>query len=143
MTIGELHERVKFAVSTFDAEKLVLDDDVVQYMHDANVQRLFDGKLTNGERITPDYADSTIDEKKRKGQPYDRVTLKDTGDMYSFLFVKVDNGSILFDSKVDYVDVLRKRYGEMIFGLTDENKKDLRGITRDKILVWFRNITDL
>ena len=62
------------------------------------------------------YANSTIEIKKRKNQPFDRVTLKDTGFFYSTYSVKPFNGGfeISADGKVsEGVDLLVK-YGENI-----------------------------
>lgn len=48
-------------------------------------ERLFAGYTYDNKKIEPSYALSTIERKKRKGQPYNRVTLKDTGDLYKAL----------------------------------------------------------
>lgn len=85
---------------------------------------MFSGKLSTGEDITPEYALSTIAAKKRKGQPYDRVTLRDTGDFYTSRFVFADQGKIVNGSDVQYSEFLVKRYGEQIYGLDTENRKD-------------------
>jgi hypothetical protein len=45
-----------------------------------------------------DYAPSTIAYKRRKGQRYDHVTLKDTGDFYNSFNVKVNVNEIIIDA---------------------------------------------
>lgn len=50
---------------------------------------------TDRSRLYP-YSDFTVNEKSIKGQPIDRVTLKDTGKFYDSIFVKVErNGFIV------------------------------------------------
>lgn len=69
------------------------------------------------------YAPSTIRIKSRKGQPTNRVTLKDTGDFYKSFDVQVKPNadfSITSDSIKNGVD-LHKRWGENIEGLQPEN----------------------
>ena len=67
------------------------------------------------------YSPSTIREKKRKGQPSTRVTLRDTGEFHGAMHIvyEPDGFSITSDSfKTKY---LVPRYGETIFRLTDKN----------------------
>ena len=88
---------------------------------------------SRGKVIEPAYAPSTIKRKKRKGQPSNRVTLKDTGDFYSDMDIdygQKDFTMINYDDK--YKD-LRKKYGEDILGLTDESIEKLRDILRVKL----------
>ena len=44
------------------------------------------------------YSPFTITIKKRKGQPTDRVTLKDTGDFYNSYTIKPFNGGFIIDA---------------------------------------------
>ena len=69
------------------------------------------------------YAPSTIAIKRRKGQPSNRVTLKDTGDFYkSFEVVVKPNASFLIDSDpMKEGQNLEDRYGDNIEGLQPEN----------------------
>lgn len=72
------------------------------------------------------YADSTIRRKRAKGQPYNRVTLRDEGDFERSFFLKVS----LFDFQIAASDFkteyLTRRYGDEILGLSDENVGVLR-----------------
>ncbi len=68
------------------------------------------------------YTPFTISEKRKKGQPTDRVTLKDTGEFYSSFEVKPFFGGFIIDANPIKDDTnLFKRYGEDIIGLNDEN----------------------
>ena len=71
------------------------------------------------------YKPRTIKKKIRKGQPYDRVTLKDTGEFYASLHVEHDDEGFYVTSSDDKSQYLLKRYGKTIFRLTDENLKVL------------------
>lgn len=71
------------------------------------------------------YAARTIKVKQKKGQPYDRVTLKDTGEFYSSLHVEFDDKGFYVTSTDDKAKYLLARYGKTIFRLTDENLVEL------------------
>jgi hypothetical protein len=69
------------------------------------------------------YAPSTIKIKARKGQPTNRVTLKDTGDFYKTFDVQVKANadfSITANTMKGGQD-LQERWGDNILGLQDEN----------------------
>lgn len=71
------------------------------------------------------YGEKTIEYKKMKNQPYDRVTLRDTGDFHaSFDVVKEGNQIriIATDWKTDH---LIRKYGKEIMWLTSENMNDI------------------
>lgn len=72
------------------------------------------------------YAWSTIKRKHKKGQPVDRVTLRDTGKFYKSLHVEFDPTGGFYIVSTDYkAKYLLKRYGTTIFRLTDSNLKIL------------------
>jgi len=71
------------------------------------------------------YSRFTIDWKREHGQPFDHVTLRNTGYFHSTFYVNANNESFEIgaaDSKV--YDLVRK-YGEGILGLTVENLSTL------------------
>jgi hypothetical protein len=68
------------------------------------------------------YEPLTIEIKTIKGQPTDRVTLKDTGDFYESFFISADNEGFFIDATDWKRDELVEKYGAEIFGLTDKNK---------------------
>lgn len=71
------------------------------------------------------YAPRTIKKKQRKGQPYDRVTLRDTGEFHKSLRVVFDDDGFYVTSTDDKAQYLLERYGKTIFRLTDANLKIL------------------
>lgn len=67
------------------------------------------------------YAESTIRRKIRKGQPTDRVTLRDTGAFHKEMHVVFDEEGFYITSENFKTPFLVSRYGPKIFRLTDEN----------------------
>lgn len=71
------------------------------------------------------YAPFTIEMKKAKGQPYNRVTLRDEGDFHSSVFVRVHKDRFEIWASNWKVDWLTRYYGEKILGLNQENQREL------------------
>ena len=67
------------------------------------------------------YRPRTIKNKKRKGQPYNRVTLKDTGEWYNSLRLVYDVDGFFITSTDEKNTYLKKKYGPTILRLTNEN----------------------
>lgn len=67
------------------------------------------------------YSPITIDVKKAKGQPYNRVTLKDEGDFESSFFLEIKDTYFEIKAGDWKTENLIKKYGRQILGLTDEN----------------------
>lgn len=84
--------------------------------------QLFGGLNRDDKDITPSYHPKTIQIKAAKGQPIDRVTLKDTGDFYDGIFVDVNRVSLIIDSIDIKSASLRAKYSERIFGLGPSHK---------------------
>ena len=71
--------------------------------------------------LTHSFGRSYIKIKKALNQPTYRVTLKLTGDFHKSFFVNIGNESFRIDAKDKKTKHLVKRYGERVFGLTDDN----------------------
>lgn len=67
------------------------------------------------------YSWRTIRKKIKKGQPVDRVTLRDTGEFHKSLHVEFDSEGFYVTSTDDKAQYLLSRYGKTIFRLTNEN----------------------
>lgn len=67
------------------------------------------------------YKPRTINYKRRKGQPYTRVTLKDKGNFYRQMYIVFDNDGFYITSRSKVTPILVKKYGRSIFKLTDSN----------------------
>ena len=68
------------------------------------------------------YAGLTVYAKGLKGQPSDRVTLRDNGDFHGSFFVKFGKVGLAIDATDSKRDKLVSKYGKQIFGLTPESK---------------------
>ncbi len=71
------------------------------------------------------YSKNTIAVKIAKGQPTNRVTLRDTGEFHASFVVYADDTKFFIDAKDWKTNKLGEKYGEEIFGLTDENINEL------------------
>lgn len=103
-------------------ERVIRDneDAIVSAVRNQLYQRGINGR---GEKIM-DYAPyklRTIANKRKKGQPTTRVTLKDTGDFYAGMYVVTDSEGFYVTSSDGKRDDLVVKYGATIFRLTDDN----------------------
>jgi phage gp16-like protein len=115
MTIGQLkakYERLDtdvVAVQSLEAEK----ETMVGYQQ----AQMYSGEDSQGGSITPAYTPLTRFLKQEKGQPNDRVTLRDTGEFYAAMYTEVSKTAVKYSSKDYKTQKLVKKYGEEIFGL--------------------------
>jgi hypothetical protein len=106
-----------------------------------NAEQMFSGLRSDGSEILPSYTDYTIELKKAKGQPADRVTLRDTGSFYENIKVEVIGDKININSTDEKAEKLNKKYSKAkgkIFGLSDRYKREylnesLRKVFKKKI----------
>lgn len=107
------------ALSLLANEKLVLD---LNREH-----QLFDlGENYDGSPVRPAYKPYTVFLKKQKGQPYDRVTLRDTGDFYKS-FKLQRRGDELWIVATDWKTVkLIAKYGHKILGVNEDGMDFLK-----------------
>ena len=79
------------------------------------------------------YSQLTIYLKNRKGQPTDRITLKDTGDFYRSFRVIVSEGLIEIRAKEPEGGMkLTEEFGAEIYGLTSESIEKLKPLIIEK-----------
>lgn len=88
-----------------------------------------------------DYAPSTIAYKRRKGQRYDHVTLKDTGDFYNSFNVKVNVNEIIIDAddSSKYNKPLFEVWGVDVLGLTDDNMNYIKEMILENYIKFVLN----
>lgn len=67
------------------------------------------------------YSEYTIEIKKAKGQPYNRVTLHDEGDFANSIFIEAGNDQFEIKAADSKTQALIRKYGRQILGLTNEN----------------------
>lgn len=91
---------------------------------DQNAAQMFEGLRSDETEITPDYTDLTIQIKEEKGQPTDRVTLKDTGAFYKGLYADLQGTTIIVASSDSKSEKLEEKYGKTIFTLDPDHKRE-------------------
>lgn len=103
-----------------------------------NITQLQSGQSGEGSEIVPSYRPSTIERKKRRGQPYNKVTLEDEGDFHASFFVRYGDDFFELDSDDQKRVYLERKYGQKIYGLTDENTSRLIASIREEFIGEFR-----
>lgn len=89
-----------------------------------NAFQMYQGKDSNDKPIEPFYKPLTISIKRMKGQPVDRVTLRDSGSFQDKMKVEVEGTRFTITSDDDKTAKLVKKYGADIFGLSAEGKRE-------------------
>jgi signal peptidase I len=141
MTINFLYDKIK----ALDINKISVDslNETNRERETLNIEQINQGFRADGTPILPSYTQYTIQIKRAKGQPYDRVTLQDTGDFYRGIKSSAAGNSIVTDSTDSKTAKLKKKYETArgkLFGLGKEFKaeyieKDLRPVFNQKIQV--------
>ena len=79
--------------------------------------QLFEGIGSDKRAITPFYRPKTIVIKQQKGQPWNRVTLKDTGAFYNGIYADPQGDKMFIDSRDSKSNALQEKYGDTVLGL--------------------------
>lgn len=100
------------------------------------------GKDANSISFIPSYATSTKRIKRKKGQPTDRVTLKDTGKLYDSVNIQAGTKEVVFSANVDYYKYLVAHYKtNQILGIQPKEMKSfIKKYTTPEILKNFKAI---
>lgn len=96
-------------------------------------QQFAAGIRADGTEIEPPYTAFTVRIKGFKGQPTDRVTLRDTGDFHGAFRLEFEPDQFTITSGDAKLAKLQAKYGETIMGLTDENIQKLIERIRDPL----------
>ena len=99
---------------------------------DMNRAQLWAGKDSSNTKMSPPYAKSTKKRKARKGQPTNRITLKDAGDFHASITAKAERDALVLGSErnvkgFELAQWLDERYYSKgsIYGLTPANRRTL------------------
>ncbi len=114
-------------IKAIDTDKICVDSlrDTKETIADLNAAQLFTGLRADGSEILPNYTPFTIELKKLKGQPIDRVTLRDTGAFYQAITTNITQDKVVTDSTDEKTAKLKKKYETSkgkLFGLNHESK---------------------
>lgn len=93
---------------------------------DMNIGQLYDrGERRDGKKISPPYSPKTVAIKKKKGQPTNRVTLRDTFEWQSSFWIQYYLDGFEIKASDWKTDRLKEKYGDEILGLQEEMIKYL------------------
>lgn len=106
-------------------------------------EQLFDGIRSDGKDITPPYAYATVVIKSMKGQPYDRVTLKDTGNFYAGIYADPQGDKMYIDSRDSKANALQEKYGDEVLGLGGEYRQPYIEKVEETLITSVRQILRL
>jgi hypothetical protein len=114
------------SIAQLDESKMwffAVDEDVKDEIIRLNTEeQLEEQGIDSLGRDLGDYSPLTIMFKKMKGQRYDHITLKDTGEFYNSWVVRVTVNDITIDANDQKEDTaLFEVYGVDVIGLTEEN----------------------
>lgn len=115
LTSGEYIQEI-----ILDNEAFITDMNAQEQLYEQGVNRL-------GVSISDyaPYSPTTIAIKRAKGQPTNRVTLRDEGDFEASFFIEADREKFAIKASDWKTEELTKKYGSQILGLTEENKAEL------------------
>ena len=120
---------LEYRLRAFKDSLPMLLENIVRDKEDVIVSAIADDQLyrrgINGKGVKimdyMPYAPRTIQNKKRKGQPATRVTLRDTGAFHESMYVVFDSDGFYVTASDDKTQELVNKYREEIFRLTDKN----------------------
>ena len=121
VTIAEMAKRWK-AVNLIEIATDAMEEnnwDIV----DLNRAQMDEGINALGQQIKPQYTKLTKFLKQQKGQRWDVVTLHDTGEFQSKMFLKLSGNKFSIDSSDSKTADLEKKYGNGVFGLGKDSKQ--------------------
>jgi len=149
-TIKAVFQRVNNFYTSMDKITIDVIKDYSKFILDENRSQLFDGLDKEGKEIVNEqggkYSPTTVRIKQEKGQPTDRVTLRDTGDWQDAMFLEVKGNEILTDSSDWKTDELLKKYDRnmnTILGIPETSKTKINSTLMDRLIFIFRQMTNL
>jgi len=91
-------------------EGSIQSDEQRQLLINFLIKRLWEGKAVDGTQIGK-YSESVVKRKRRKGLPYDRVTLFETGRFYNSFVLKATREGLRVSYQEDPYKYVVRRYG--------------------------------
>lgn len=103
--------------------EIIQDNEKIILRMNADEQLYEEGINTRGVSIASyaPYTPFTVQIKQMKGQPTDRVTLRDEGDFERSFYLQVDSDIFTIRASDWKTEELVQKYGDEILGLTDDN----------------------
>ena len=123
--ISNLEKLEKGIVKTM--QKTIKDNDVIIHELVSEEQLYEKGVNSYSVKISDykPYSPYTVTIKKEKGQPSNRVTLRDSGDFHESFYVNITDTYFEVLATDPKTGDLIKKYGKEILGLTEENISEI------------------
>lgn len=119
--------KIKKNLNRFIGESAIRHSNIIE--DSITEEQLFEKGIDGLGKRLPSYSPVTVQLKKLKGQPFDRTTLRDTGEFHSSIKVKLQKDGIKIESDPIKEDTnLLEVYGEEILFLTEENLTEFRNV---------------
>ena len=125
------HLTKRFTINQSEIEKAAIKRVAPEIARLNTEKQLYQrGVDVRGQPLTPPYTARTKVIKARKGQPINRVTLRDTGELHKSIKVEPKDDAIYIEMfKVvggdDIAEKLRQKYNQQFEGLMDESITEL------------------
>mgnify|MGYP005993372879 CR=1 FL=1 len=117
----ELLKRVEQVQKNIDNYLLDQVEENKGFILDLNRAQLMIGEDSKKKKIEPAYTAYTKRLKRFKGQPTNRVTLKDTGVYHKSFYLDVRDDHFIIDTNDELADKLEIKYGDDLLGLSTDN----------------------
>ena len=125
-----------FSVDKADTKHLIIEMNTIDQLYKQGIN----SKGQSLKAIGGDYAYLTKDIKSHFNQPFDRITLKDTGEFYESFNVRVTSTDFTIEADTMKDEDLTIRWGEDIIGLTDENMQRLIDFCKIRYVEYVRQL---
>lgn len=123
ITLHEMQRRLKGFDIREEVRQVIIE--TKGEIEELNRGQLFLGKRADGSYIGPDYTPFTKQIKEEKGQPFDRVTLRDKGHFWNSIEVdSVNSETYNIFAQDPKTAALVKKYGGKILGLSKESRTE-------------------
>ena len=130
---GAIDEEMRAAVAEYS--DIIID----MVANDQLYERGINGRGVEISSYEP-YHMSTIRIKLKKGQPVDRVTLRDTGRFHRSFKLRTDAEGFYIEPTDGKTEMLKNRYGSLILRLSPDNVSELlRGYIRPYLVKRLKN----
>lgn len=126
----DIYEELQFFFETTEIESLVKE---------LQQRQLNEGKRGDNTEITPEYTPFTKRIKQAKGQPSDRVTLKDRGDFWNSIKTSPTDKFVEIYTTDKKTNDLLTKYGDEVLGLNENNTSILQDKFKDYIITKILN----
>ena len=102
------------------------------FIEDAVTEQMFAGRRADGSEILPSYTAFTEQIKRAKGQPADRVTLRDSGGFYNSVTSQVSKiaRELNITATDEKTPSLLRKYDvrDQLLNLSEDNRKELEQV---------------